>query len=386
MKSIRKIIVLTLVMLFFDLAIASADWPIELRYNGQRISSEVPPIIVNGTTLVPVRLISETLKYNVQWDSNSETVTIKNPDKKIIIPLNSYTANVNGDTIKLSVPAQSVNGRMMVPLRFIGESMGLEIVWDEANRLVNLYNISKNNDGKTAKEFLISLDQYIKPFNTFKFVCTVDSKGFFSSQKEKKQRSTYTIVNAFYKDKQVYTTTVYTSGQITTNIEMFFDPPKVYVKEEGKDWKQLSLDAFGSTLGGLIANMDSFNNQTIKEAVNLLSPETKIFYGNDQVFDGVTYQTVIVDYKEPGTKKLAEALVSAEGIFPTELPEGIQENYELVQYNYFNKNTANLERRKVISRVDLKDKYTAQNSMTLITEQTFKIFDLGLPITFPDQP
>lgn len=47
---------------------------IKLVINGQQVYTDVPPQIVNGTTLVPIRIISETLGAKVNWDSNTQTV------------------------------------------------------------------------------------------------------------------------------------------------------------------------------------------------------------------------------------------------------------------------------------------------------------------------
>jgi len=388
MISTKKVILLTMILLFCGLEnVSASDWPLEIRFNGQEIKSEVSPVIINGSTLVPVRLLSETMGFNVQWDENTETVNISNANKKIMISLNSNTAYVNEDTVELAVPAQNIDGHVLAPLRFIVESLGLEIVWDAENRIINLYNMSKDQDGKTAEDFLKSLTNPAITSNTCKFICTIDSKCVLNLQgnEEKKQISS-TIVNALYKDKQYYSSTAYTSTYGTTTIEMFFDPPQIYLKEKGQAWEQLSLDAFGSTLGGLLNNINSFNNLSIKAMVDLLSPETKIFYGEDQVFDGLSYRTVIIDSKEPGMKKLVEAMVSIENYFPEGVPASLQENCSFVEYDYFNKNTLNIERRKIVSRVDLRDTDDSQNVLTYITEQNFRIFDLGVPITFPDQP
>lgn len=99
--------------------------------NGNNLTYDVPPVIISNRTLVPIRAIAEGLGSEVFWDNNTQTVTILKDNTKIIIKLNSNLVYVNELQIKIDVPAQSIGGRTFVPLRFISEGLGINVVYDE---------------------------------------------------------------------------------------------------------------------------------------------------------------------------------------------------------------------------------------------------------------
>ncbi len=92
----------------------------QIKVDGVAIASDVKPEIKNNRTMVPLRVISENLGANVDW-SNSE-VTLKKSDMKVILKLNSSTAEKNGEKIQLDVKPYLKNNRIIVPIRFIAEA------------------------------------------------------------------------------------------------------------------------------------------------------------------------------------------------------------------------------------------------------------------------
>lgn len=98
--------------------------------NNQILNFDVPPTIENGRTLVPLRNIFESLGASVQWDDQANTVIAKKNEVeiKLIIGGNAYK---NGKEILLEVPAKIIDGRTMVPLRFVAEALECSVVWNE---------------------------------------------------------------------------------------------------------------------------------------------------------------------------------------------------------------------------------------------------------------
>ncbi len=84
-------------------------------------------IIKDDRTLVPVRLISETLGAKVDWDQPTKTVTITTDENEVVLILDTTAAIVNGEAKVLDVPATAFNESTYVPLRFIGEALGAEV-------------------------------------------------------------------------------------------------------------------------------------------------------------------------------------------------------------------------------------------------------------------
>ncbi len=109
---------------------------------GIELNGDVPPLILNNRTLVPVRLVSESLGATVTWDSKEYKVNIKKDNKDITLKIDSYKADVNKEEYILpdNVPAKIINNRTMVPVRFVSEQLGVNVDWDAKNRVVLLKN------------------------------------------------------------------------------------------------------------------------------------------------------------------------------------------------------------------------------------------------------
>jgi len=87
------------------------------------------PIIKSGTTLVPMRAIFEKLGATVVWNSKNKVVTAKKDNIEIVLTIDSTEATVNGKKVLLAQPAEVRNGSTMVPLRFISEALGANVMW-----------------------------------------------------------------------------------------------------------------------------------------------------------------------------------------------------------------------------------------------------------------
>jgi len=103
---------------------------------------EVPPIIENGRTLVPLRAIFEALGAVVSWDEQTSTVTAVKGDKSVVLQIGSTIAKINGQIKILDVPAKVVNGRTLAPLRFVGEAYGGTVAWNAETETIYLTSTS----------------------------------------------------------------------------------------------------------------------------------------------------------------------------------------------------------------------------------------------------
>lgn len=103
-----------------------------LSINGEDIEVETPYIAGDGVALVPLRVISEAFGAKVGWEEASRIVTIDYNDKSIILQIDNKISSVNGAAEELEeAPHLSENGFTMVPLRFISESLGADVSYDE---------------------------------------------------------------------------------------------------------------------------------------------------------------------------------------------------------------------------------------------------------------
>jgi hypothetical protein len=113
--------------------------------DGNRLYCDVPPVIKEGRVLVPVRAIFEALGAGVEWDDAARTVTARKEYTEVRLVIGGE-ASVNGQPVFLDVPAMIIESRTMVPLRFIGEALGCLVNWHEEDRTVYVFSPSPVND------------------------------------------------------------------------------------------------------------------------------------------------------------------------------------------------------------------------------------------------
>ncbi|MGE5391737.1 MAG: copper amine oxidase N-terminal domain-containing protein [Deltaproteobacteria bacterium] len=114
------------------MTVGSGEEQIDPGYN-------TAPVIEDGSAFVPIRAIIESLGGTVTWDSDAQTLTITLDDNTVTMTVGSNTATVNGKTVTLSNdPYISGTGRTMVPIRFLAESLGMTVNWDQSTRSIDI--------------------------------------------------------------------------------------------------------------------------------------------------------------------------------------------------------------------------------------------------------
>lgn len=106
--------------------------------NGVENTMDVAPFIdrASGSTMVPVRFVTELLGGDVEWDEYQRIVTIKIEGLEIRLQIGKSTAMVNGKSVVLRTPPMIKDKRTFVPVRFVAETMGFEVEWRETTRSV----------------------------------------------------------------------------------------------------------------------------------------------------------------------------------------------------------------------------------------------------------
>lgn len=93
---------------------------------------------VNGNVMIPIRVVAEELGFDVNWEKKTGTVTIKQSDTTLILNVNKTTASVNGSEVKLPIAPRLAEDTTLVPMRFVGEQMGLQVSWDNTAKAAYL--------------------------------------------------------------------------------------------------------------------------------------------------------------------------------------------------------------------------------------------------------
>lgn len=122
-----------------------------LMINGDLVS-DFYPVNLEGTTLVPVRVVSENLNAKVAWNPAIKKVTIEG-SSKIEMYIGDSEAIVNGKPVALEVPAQIINGSTYVPIRFVGENLNADVYFKEGNTpFIPIINVESKGSKSTIDE------------------------------------------------------------------------------------------------------------------------------------------------------------------------------------------------------------------------------------------
>ncbi len=149
--------------------------PISMYVNEEKVKvTTMKPIQLDGRVLVPTREVSEALGGNVEWNNATKTVTIKYKNKTIILKINDINATINDEQVKLDVPAKIINNKVMVPIRFVSEAMGLEVIWNDEQRAVYIEEPKKvdisintsSSEGEKADDYDSEQNTSINTENT----------------------------------------------------------------------------------------------------------------------------------------------------------------------------------------------------------------------------
>jgi hypothetical protein len=113
--------------------------------NGKPATLDQAAFITQGRTLVPLRFISESLGAKVSWDGIERQAIIELADSTVVVTAGAKTAYVDGEIETLDVPAIITGGRTFVPLRFISESLGAHVEYGAELKAVYVHYSDKTD-------------------------------------------------------------------------------------------------------------------------------------------------------------------------------------------------------------------------------------------------
>lgn len=117
--------------------------PPSVYLDGKKLTFSTDPVIKNGSTLVPLRKIFEEQGAVVTWKNETRTVTAVKDDITINYSIGQKTATRNGKTMNIPVAGEIIGGSTMVPLRFVSESLGNSVGWEGKSRTIIISSSEK---------------------------------------------------------------------------------------------------------------------------------------------------------------------------------------------------------------------------------------------------
>lgn len=163
----KRIWVITYVMLLLTLTWtpSAAGLSTSLVYNGIMLESDTAPLVKSGTTLVPIRVITEAMGATVAWNGVTRTATVIKDGKTVELTAGRWYGRVNGRDVPLNYPVTIVNSRILVPVRFVAENLDCIVRWQAVNQEVHIYYVGNRllkygDKGEDVRGLQVLLNDY----------------------------------------------------------------------------------------------------------------------------------------------------------------------------------------------------------------------------------
>ena len=147
MKNITKLVLILIILaLISGTAAYAKDNKVHVIVEDRPIKfpDEQPFISDYGRTMVPIRFVAETLNMEVYWVGEDQTVILKEGSIEIKFKIGELKAYVNGIEKTIDYPAVMRKNRTYVPLRFISEVLGHRVEWKDKIKAAVIYKVSNN--------------------------------------------------------------------------------------------------------------------------------------------------------------------------------------------------------------------------------------------------
>ena len=116
-----------------------------LKLNDELLQCEVPPIVFNDYSVVPARDVFEKLGAEVTWNGEREQVIIKYKTTNIILYINNKLAYKNSKADLMPIAPKIINGKTMIPVRYVSESMGFDVSFDSKTDTISIQTGKTNS-------------------------------------------------------------------------------------------------------------------------------------------------------------------------------------------------------------------------------------------------
>lgn len=110
----------------------------EAEVNGDIVKMDIAPVILKGSTMVPLRSLGDFLGAKVDYAAKEQKITFTLYGKVIELIIGRTTGKVNGEPVVMQVPPTIISGRTVVPLRFVSENLGAKVDYEAKSRTITI--------------------------------------------------------------------------------------------------------------------------------------------------------------------------------------------------------------------------------------------------------
>ena len=404
------VIVLTLIMILSLSAVPAMAEEVNINVNSDWLKS-ADNYITDGVTMIGLNDYLHFAGADVAWNEDSFTIT--EDGKSLSMTVNQLTAKLNGSQIQSPMAPARVDGRVVMPLRFVAGSFGYSVDWDGGQSLVTLSR-KESKDGMSPEEILAKSSAESQKINTYTMQGAIDMNIKIDGGAEEMPGGSQKIKSDFYGQIQNDPLKAYTKqtlqpeasipGLSGTTIETYMNGSKIYMKLPGQEkWTVMDMP-FPEDF---IKQQQDIQSNPLKAVEQMKEIGMLCNFGNDVSKDGQEYYVVnatldMEKFMEGYQKIMGDVMKS----LPADLNNGqdvqgvMQEMFKNMELNYYC--TTYINKKTLLSDLvsfDMKLNFTIDPSQLGLKDETaeskpfslqedlvgeFKITDTGKPFVEPD--
>lgn len=243
MKKITALILAFIMLAVLNITAVADELPdVTFIVDGKVADCDVPPVIENGRTLVPVRALFESLDSKVGWDARTKKITIIYEGTEILLFADSVVAIVDNLYKELDVSAKIIDSRTMIPVRFVSETLKFDVEWDDKTRTVTVTTKPEKNENAVKTE------HYLKDISveTNENVTEITIKGV--------------------GETEVYVMKLQNPNRYVFDFEdTTLESPKNNYEVDSKHINSIRLGQFEKTIARVVLETEKFTSYTAKK-------------------------------------------------------------------------------------------------------------------------
>jgi hypothetical protein len=271
-----------------------------LYVDGKQIVLSSPMLIINSSSMLPMRDFFEALKADVVWDGKNRSADVKKGDIYVTFPIDSRVITKNDRQYEIDIPATIINNVTYIPIRAAGESLGYKVTWadnrvymekgleeDEAQGLkpyihTNEYNkdsytvdrnyfatlLDRAKKGEDARKTLYEeYISYAKDFSSFYDAAYKSKRGFILFSPELTEKLNIAFVNMYARKNLLMDI----NKKQIKDLESYYSASKRYSIVNYDSWTVYETkNGITKSMPLNITHTDKFNHYNQDDIINLI--------------------------------------------------------------------------------------------------------------------